>query len=184
MADIVPQVTIESRIHEIRGKKVMLDSDLAVLYEVETGQLKRAIRRNIDRFPEDFMFELTKEEYENLRCQFGTSRWGGLRYLPFAFTEQGVAMLSSVLNSQRAIMINIQIMRAFVRIRNLITENKDLQKIIQHIERRLDVHDRQIQIAFAALKSILQPKPAPQIAPHKHYSPEGERRMGFGKKTK
>jgi hypothetical protein len=86
MADMVPQVTIESRIHEIRGKKVMLDSDLAVLYEVETGQLKKAIRRNTDRFPEDFMFEPTKEEYENLRCQFGISSWGGLRYLPFAFT--------------------------------------------------------------------------------------------------
>lgn len=104
--------------------------------------------------------------------------------LPFAFTEYGVAMLSGVLNSKKAVEINIQIIRAFIRLRNVFSENKDLRKAIEHIERRLDVPDRQIQIAFAALKSILQPKPVPQIAPHKHYSPEGERRMGFGKKTK
>ena len=178
MPDIVPQETIESRIHVLRGKKVMLDRDLAALYEVETKQLKRAVRRNIDRFPEDFMFELNKGELKNLRCQFGTSSWGGERYLPLAFTEQGVAMLSSVLNSKRAIVVNIQIMRAFVRIRNLVTDNSEVRKAIVNIEKRLNIHDRQIQIAFDALKSLLQPKPA---LPHKYYSPEGEKRMGFGK---
>jgi hypothetical protein len=181
MPDIVPQETIEKRIHVLRGKKVMLDRDLSALYEVETKQLKRAVRRNIDRFPEDFMFELTKDELENLRCQFGTSSWGGERYLPLAFTEQGVAMLSSVLNSKRAILVNIQIMRAFVRIRNLVADNSEVRKAIVNIEKRLNIHDRQIQIAFEALKSLFQPKPVPQIAPAKHYSPDEGKKMGFGK---
>lgn len=184
MPDIVPQETIENRIHVLRGKKVMLDRDLSALYDVETKQLKRAVRRNIDRFPEDFMFELSKDEFEILRRQFGTSSWGGERYLPIAFTEQGVAMLSSVLNSKSAIQVNIQIMRAFVRMRNLVAENSELRKAIVNIEKRLDVHDRQIQIAFAALKSLLQPKPAPQIAPVKHYSPDDGKKMGFGKGKK
>jgi hypothetical protein len=179
MKEIIPQVTIESRIHLIRDKKVMLDRDLAELYEVETAQLKRAVRRNIDRFPEDFMFELSKDEYKILRCQFGTLRWGEhAKYLPFAFTEQGVAMLSSVLNSKRAILVNIQIMRAFVKIRNLVSDNSEIRKAIVNIEKRLNVHDRQIQIAFDALKSLFQPSPT---LPHKHYSPDDEKKMGFGK---
>jgi hypothetical protein len=149
------------------------------LYEVETAQLKRAVRRNIDRFPEDFMFELSKDEYKILRCQFGTLRWGEhAKYLPFAFTEQGVAMLSSVLNSKRAILVNIQIMRAFVKIRNLVSDNSEIRKAIVNIEKRLNVHDRQIQIAFDALKSLFQPSPT---LPHKHYSPDDEKKMGFGK---
>ncbi len=151
MADIVAQEVIENKIHVIRGKKVMLDRDLADLYGVQTGQLKRAVRRNKDRFPEDFMFEVSKDEYENLRCQFGISRWGGERYLPFAFTENGVAMLSTVLNSKRAIMVNIQIMRAFVRIRNLIADNTELRKAIEQHEKRLDNVERQIQTGFAAV---------------------------------
>jgi hypothetical protein len=181
MQEIIPQVSIESRIHLIRGKKVMLDSDLSTLYEVETGQLKRAVRRNIDRFPEDFMFELTKDELEILRCQIGISSWGGERYQPFAFTEQGVAMLSSVLNSKRAIQVNIQIMRAFVKIRNLVADNSEVRKAIVNIEKRLNIHDRQIQIAFDALKSLLQPA---SVLPHKHYSPDDEKKMGFGKGMK
>jgi hypothetical protein len=182
MPDIVPQEIIENKIHVIRGKKVMLDRDLSALYEVETAHLKRAVRRNIDRFPEDFMFELSKDEYEILRCQFGTLRWGEhAKYLPFAFTEQGVAMLSSILNSKRAIQVNIQIMRAFVRIRNLVADNSEVRKAIVNIEKRLNIHDRQIQIAFDALKSLLQPMPA---LPHRHYSPEGEKKMGFGKGKK
>lgn len=152
------------------------------------GGRQRAGRRNIDRFPEDFMFELTKEEYENLRCQFGTLRWGAhSKYLPFAFTEQGVAMLSGVLSSQRAVMINIQIMRAFVRMRNLVADNADLRKAIRQIERRLDSHDQQIQVAFAALKSILQPKPAPpapEQMPKKEYTSDDKKKMGFGKEPK
>jgi hypothetical protein len=183
MTHLIPEVTIETRIHEVRGKKVMLDSDLAALYEVETGQLKRAVRRNIDRFPDDFMFNFSKEEYDSLRCQFGTLKRGEhAKYLPYAFSEQGVAMLSSVLNSARAIQVNIQIMRAFTRMRNLVSDNSELRKAIEHIERRLDGHDRQIQIAFAALKNILQPatEPSDQEA-KKLYSPDGKKKMGFGK---
>ena len=115
-----------SRIYYIREQKVMLDRDLAELYGVETKQLKRQVRRNIDRFPEDFMFELNEEEFENLRCQSGTSRWGGDRYLPMAFTEQGVAMLSSVLNSSRAIGVNIQFIRIFTRMREMLFNYKDI----------------------------------------------------------
>ena len=109
MSDLIPIEVITSRIYLIREVKVMLDRDLAELYGVETGHLKRAVRRNIDRFPEDFMFVLSKEEFENLRCQIGTSSWGGIRYSPMAFTEQGVAMLSGVLNSKRAIRVPIVI---------------------------------------------------------------------------
>ncbi|MBN2037645.1 MAG: ORF6N domain-containing protein [Chitinispirillaceae bacterium] len=185
MANSVSQVTIESRIHLIRGKKVMFDRDLAALYEAQVKVLNQAVKRNIGRFPEDFMFQLSKDEAKASRSQFVTLKRGqNIKYLPYAFTEQGVAMLSSVLNSERAILVNIQIIRAFVRMRNLIADNKDLLKMIQHIERRLDVHDQQIQVAFASLKNLLQPKPAPQIEPRKHYSPDGEKKMGFGKTRK
>ena len=121
MPDIVPQETIENRIHVLRGKKVMLDRDLTALYGVTTGNLNKAVKRNIDRFPEDFMFQLSQEEAEALRFQFGSLKRGEhFKYLPYAFTEQGVAMLSGVLNSKRAVLVNIQIMRAFVRMRNLV----------------------------------------------------------------
>jgi hypothetical protein len=177
MKEIIAQVSIESRIHLIRGKKVILDSDLSALYEVETKQLKRAVRRNIERFPEDFMFELTKDELEILRCQIGTSSWGGKRYQPFAFTEHGVAMLSGVLNSDRAVAINIQIMRAFVRIRNLVSDNAELKRAIQTIERRVNDHDKALEIAFNTLKKFIVPK---ELLP-KEYSPEEKKKMGFGK---
>ena len=114
---VLPDEVILSKIYVIRDKKVMLDTDLAELYQVETKQLKRSVKRNLSRFPDDFMFELEKIEFENLRSQIGTSRWGGVRYLPMAFTEQGIAMLSSVLNSDRAILINIHIIRVFTRAR-------------------------------------------------------------------
>lgn len=113
---MIPQEVIMSKIYLIRGMKIMLDKDLAELYGVETKQVKRAVRRNEKRFPQDFMFELSQNELENLRSHFGTSRWGGVRYPPMAFTEQGVAMLSSVLNSERAILVNIQIIRIFTKI--------------------------------------------------------------------
>jgi hypothetical protein len=178
MNEIIPQLSIESRIHFIRDKKVMLDSDLAELYEVSTSQLKRAVRRNIDRFPLDFMFEINREEYEILRCQFGTLKWGEhAKYLPFAFTEQGVAMLSGVLNSSRAVIINIQIMRAFVRIRNLVSDNSELRRAIETIERRVDDHDQALEIAFNTLKKFMVPK---ELLP-KEYSPEEKKKMGFGK---
>ena len=130
MPNIVPVERIEKSIYLIRAQKVMLDRDLAELYEVETAQLKRAVRRNIDRFPKDFMFELTKQELEGWRCQFGTSNSVrmGLRHRPMAFTEQGVAMLSSILRSKRAVQVNIEIMRAFVRLREMLSSHKDLER--------------------------------------------------------
>lgn len=145
----IPQEKIESKILLIRGQKVMLDRDLAQLYGVETSQLKRQTRRNIERFPEDFMFEFTKEELENWRCQFGTSNDKmGLRYVPMVFTEQGVAMLSSVLNSKRAIQVNIQIIRAFTKLREVLATHKDLQ-------RKIEEHDQQIKYIFETLKKLL-----------------------------
>jgi hypothetical protein len=187
MPEIITQIAIESRIYLIRGMKVMLDSDLAELYDVETRILNQSIQRNRIRFPEDFMFKLTADEAELLRSQIVISNKGrgGRRYLPFVFTENGVAMLSSVLNSDRAILVNIQIMRAFTRIRNLVADNADLRKAIQQIERRLNTHDQQIQVAFAALKGLLQPKPpAPEQHPVKEYTPDEKKKMGFGKGIK
>ncbi|MEK7814273.1 MAG: ORF6N domain-containing protein [Candidatus Desantisbacteria bacterium] len=141
---------MEDKILLIRGQKVMLDRDLAELYGVETGQLKRAVKRNIDRFPEDFMFMLTKEELENWRCQFGTSNADkmGLRHMPMAFTEQGVAMLSSVLNSKRAIQVNIQIMRAFTMLRRILASHEELR-------RKIEEHDTQIQAIFEAIRQLM-----------------------------
>ncbi|MBP6074525.1 MAG: ORF6N domain-containing protein [Flavobacterium sp.] len=127
---------INNKIHVIRNQKVMLDFDLAFLYQIETKVLKQAIRRNIDRFPDDFMFELTKEEFDNLRSQFVTSSYGGTRYMPFAFTEQGVAMLSSVLNSKKAIEVNIAIMRTFVVLRNSILSLEEITDRVSEIEQQ------------------------------------------------
>jgi hypothetical protein len=127
---------IEQQIIELRGQKVMLDFHLAELYEIETKVLKQAVKRNIHRFPSDFMFELSKEEFETLRSQFVTSKRGGIRYMPFAFTEQGVAMLSSVLNSEKAIAINIAIMRTFVTLRQFALNYKELSQKITEIEKQ------------------------------------------------
>ena len=122
---------IQDKIYEIRGRRVMLDFDLAEMYQVETGVLKRSVRRNIERFPTDFMFELTSDEFENLRCQFGISSWGGTRYAPFAFTQEGVAMLSGILRSQVAIQVNIAIMRAFVLLRELSSGYAELKRQLE-----------------------------------------------------
>ncbi len=132
---MIPEKTIINKIYIIRGRKVMIDKDLAELYEVETKALKRAVRRNILRFPVDFMFELNDEELLNLRCQFGTSSWGGIRYSPMAFTEQGVAMLSSVLKSDRAIMVNILIIRIFTRIRDLVSAHHEILEKLRNLEK-------------------------------------------------
>jgi hypothetical protein len=185
MPDIVPQEIIENRIFIIRGKKVMIDLDLAALYSVTTKALNQAVKRNMNRFPEDFMFQLDNTEKNQLvtNCDRFT-KLKHTRSCPYAFTENGVAMLSSVLNSETAVMVNIQIMRAFTRLRNLVADNSEVRKAIVNIEKRLNIHDRQIQIAFDALKSLLQPKPVPQIAPAKHYSPEDGKKMGFGKDKK
>ena len=160
MTTHVPMETITSKIYLIRKQKVMLDRDLAELYNVETGQLKRAVRRNIDRFPVDFMFELTKKEDNDLRCQFGTLKRGQhSKYLPMAFTEQGVAMLSSVLNSKRAIQVNIQIMRAFTQLRQMLSTHEDLKKNIEEMEKK---YDQQFQIVFEAIKQLLETESKPR----------------------
>jgi phage regulator Rha-like protein len=152
MNKVIPVGIIENMIYVIRGYKVMLDCDLASLYGVEVKQLKRAVRRNIKRFPDDFMFQLTKEEFTNLRFQFETSRWGGIRYLPFVFTEQGVAMLSSVLNSKRAIQVNIAIMRTFIKLRQMISTHKEMRRKIEEMEAK---YDKQFKVVFTALKELL-----------------------------
>ncbi len=151
----VTETQIVNKIHIIRKEKVMLDQDLAELYDVETKYLKRQVRRNIDRFPEDFMFELTNEEFENLRSQIGTSSWGGTRYAPMAFTEQGVAQLSSVLNSGRAIQVNIQIIRLFTKMRNLLLSHHELFLKIEKMEHLLTNHDHDIAVLFDYLKKLL-----------------------------
>ena len=140
----------------IRGTKVMLDKDLAELYGVLTGNLNRAVKRNIKRFPEDFMFQLTKEEFDNLIFQFGTSSWGGTRKLPYAFTEQGVAMLSGILNSDRAINVNIQIMRIFSKIREALTDNLSIKLDIEEIKKRLANHDKNIELVFSYLDELME----------------------------
>lgn len=147
---------IHRKIYEIRGIKVMLDFDLATMYEVETKYLKRSVRANIQRFPFDFMFELTSEEFSNLRCKFSTSslkKHGGVRYLPYAFTEQGLAMLSSVLNSDKAIEVNIAIMRAFVLIRQYTLSNKDLTDQLKQLETK---YDKQFDDIYEAINYLLK----------------------------
>jgi hypothetical protein len=154
----IPDEIIMQKIYLIRGKNVMLDKDLAELYNVETKQLKRAVRRNIIRFPEDFMFELSQKEFNDLRSQFGTSSWGGTRYPPMAFTEHGVLMLSSVLNSERAIKVNIQVMRIYTKIRQMLLTHKEILNRLDKIEQKLADHDNQILIIFEYLKQLEQTK--------------------------
>ena len=170
MADKLMQ--LQKLIYEIRGLKVMLDSDLAGLYGVETKNLNKAVKRNITRFPDDFMFQLTKAEWENLRFQFGTSslQYGGRRYAPYAFTEQGVSMLSSVINSERAIEVNINIMRAFVQLRHYVLSKSDtneqiaeLRKLlmvyIENTDYKLSKHDKAIEQIIIALNNLIDKPP-------------------------
>jgi len=154
----IPDEIIMQKIYLIRGKNVMLDKDLAELYNVETKQLKRAVRRNIIRFPEDFMFELNQKEFNDLRSQIGTSSWGGTRYVPMGFTEHGVLMLSSVLNSERAIKVNIQIMRIYTKIRHIFQTNREILQRLDKIEHKLAEHDNQILVIFEYLKQLEQVK--------------------------
>ena len=153
---MIPVERIHKSILLIRGHKVILDSDLADLYGVETKTLNRAVTRNIDRFPEDFMFKLDADEFENLRFHFGTSSWGGRRYPPRAFTEQGIAMLSSVLRSKRAIEVNIAIMRTFVRLREILAGNAALRQKIEEMERR---YDEQFNLIFNILSEMVTSTP-------------------------
>jgi len=160
---LLPVEIIQSKIYLIRSQKVMLDRDLSELYGVSTRRLKEQVRRNLKRFPEDFMFELTWEEAESLRSQIATLKRGEhIKYLPYAFTEQGVAMLSSVLNSDRAIEINIQIMRVFTKLRELMSAHKDLARKIEDLERKFQEkfqdHDKKIILVFNAIKELLADK--------------------------
>jgi hypothetical protein len=159
---IIPFERIAAAIHVIRGQKVMLDRDLAKLYAVPTKALKQAVRRNADRFPEDFMFVLTQGEMDVLRSQIVTSKTetrGGTQYPPMAFTEQGVAMLSSVLNSQRAIEVNIAIMRAFVRLREFLASQAKLGKKLAEIESRIGEHHESIHVLFEAIQQLTSERP-------------------------
>jgi hypothetical protein len=160
---IIPDEIIMNQIYYMRGHKVMLDADLAELYEVENKQLKRQVRRNAERFPDDFMFELTIDEYNSLRSQIGTLKRGEhAKYLPMAFTEQGVSMLSSVLNSSRAIKVNIQIIRIFTRIRQMFIDNTELRLEIEKIKGKLDNQDKNMEIVFRYLDELLEKKHEPK----------------------
>lgn len=157
-----PDALVADKIMLIRGHKVMMDQDLAELYGVETKQLKRTVRRNPSRFPADFMVELTTGEFENLRCQNGTSSWGGGRYRPMAFTEQGVAMLSSVLNSRRAIAVNIQIIRVFTRLRQGLVTQKDILLKLKEMEKTLARYGQDFNIVFTYSNELVH-RPVPPL---------------------
>ncbi len=167
MEQVIPIERIEKRIFLIRAQKVMLDSDLAELYEVPTKVLVQSVKRNLVRFPTDFMFQLDYQEFNNLRSQFVTSKvgHGGRRYTPFAFTEYGVAMLSSVLNSERAILVNIEIMRTFGRLRHILSTHKDLARKLEDLEKK---YDHQFKVVFDAIRQLMAPPPLPP-----------KRRIGF-----
>lgn len=158
----------------IRSQKVMLDADLATLYNVETKVLVQAVKRTIDRFPEDFMFQLTQQEFDDLRSQIVTASWGGRRYPPYAFTEQGIAMLSSVLRSKRAIHVNVEIMRAFVRLRRMLASHEDLARKLSDLEKNLEKkYDTQFKVVFDAIRGLMT---APE--------PKEKRPMGFAPSRK
>lgn len=164
---------VVNKIYLIRSMKVMLDYDLAELYQVETKQLKRQVRRNIERFPSDFMFELTHEEYNSLRSQFGTlNRGAHSKYLPMVFTEQGISMLSSVVNSSAAIKVNIQIMRIFIRVRQMITDNAELRLEIEKIKSKLDNQDKNMEIVFRYLDELTEKQSKVQERTRIGYKPD------------
>jgi hypothetical protein len=157
---IISEKEIESKIYLIRGQKVMLDSDLAELYEVETRVLNQAVNRNLDRFPLDFMFQINQKDWDNLISQIVISSWGGRRKLPYVFTEHGVLMLSSVLNSKRAILVNIQIMRIYIRLREMLITNKEILLKIELLEKNTTKHGGEIKLIFKYLKQLIdQPVP-------------------------
>jgi hypothetical protein len=162
MQIIIHQTEIEQKIFLIRSQRVMLSMQLADLYGVATKVLMQAVKRNLDRFPSDFMFKLTSEELRTLRSQIVTSKRGGIRYLPYAFTEQGVAMLSSVLKSKRAIQVNITIMRAFVKLRQILSTHKELSHKLEQLERKTEKHDSEIQAIFEAIRQLMAPPEKPK----------------------
>ncbi len=152
----IPLQSLEKAIYLLRGERVMLGHDLAALYGVDTGALNRGVKRHVRRFPSDFMFQLTAKEADDLRCQIGISSWGGRRYRPYAFTEQGVAMLSGVLNSERAIHVKLEIMRVFARLRRFARVNAELAKKLDALERK---YDAQFKVVFDAIRELMAPKP-------------------------
>jgi hypothetical protein len=168
MVNVIPLERIDRSILLIRGHKVMLSIELANLYQVEPRALIQAIKRNLNRFPDDFMFQLSPEEWENLKSQFVISSWGGVRIPPYAFTEQGVAMLSSVLNSDRAVQVNIEIMRAFVRLRQMLSSNADLARKLELLEKK---YDAQFKVVFDAIRQLMSPpvRPKREIGFHVKY---------------
>lgn len=155
---ILSEETIADKIYFIRNQKVMIDRDLATLYGIENRRLNEQVKRNLSRFPEDFMFQLSKLEFENLKSQFATSSWGGTRKLPYAFTEHGVLMLSSVLNSDKAIQTNIQIMRIFTKVRQMLLDTTDLKIDILQIQKKLENHDKNIELVFSYLDELTEKK--------------------------
>ncbi|MBL7909589.1 MAG: ORF6N domain-containing protein [Bacteroidia bacterium] len=158
----VPDEIVMNKIYFIRGQKVMLDRDLAELYGVTTGNLNKSVSRNIKRFPNDFMFQLSNEEFKNLIFQIGTSSWGGTRKAPLVFTEQGVAMLSGILNSDRAISVNIQITRIFTKIRQALMDNTELRLAIEEIKRKTENNTKNIEVVFKYLDELLEKKNLPK----------------------
>jgi len=170
----IPVQHIEQKIHLIRGIKIMLDSDLAELFGVETRVLTQAMKRNIDRFPEDFMFQLTTKEWDVLRSQIETSKkgHGGRRYPPYAFTEHGATMLASVLKSKRAVEVSILVVRAFMRLREILTTHKEITRKLTELERKLTGHDRDIKMIFDAINQLMKPLPS------------NKRKIGFERKDK
>ncbi len=172
---LVPSESIEKRIFLLRGQKVLLSIHLAELYQVEPRMLIQAVKRNIERFPKDFMFQLTKEEFNNLKSQILISSWGGLRRAaPYAFTEQGVAMLSSILNSSRAIQVNIEIMRAFVRLRQMLASNANLERRLNELEKK---YDAQFRVVFDAIRQLMA---APEKPSKKIGFQLREKRVSYG----
>ena len=172
--EIIPAEQIALRIRHFRGEKVLLDSDLATLYGVSTGNLNKAVKRNVDRFPSDFMFQLKPEELASLKFQFGISSWGGRRRSrPYVFTEQGIAMLSSVLNSERAVKVNIAIMRAFVKLRQMLDTNRELAQKFSELDRRVGKHDEEIVEILEAIRQLMAPpeKPPREIGFHVREKP-------------
>ena len=153
---VLPETLVTSKIYVVRNKKIILDRDLAELYEVETRVLNQAVTRNMERFPEEFMFQLSPEEFEILMSQTVTSSWGGTRKMPFAFTEYGVAMLSSVLRSKRAIQVNIQIMQIFSKIREMLMDSLSMKLDIEEIKRRLDNQDQNLKLVFSYLDELIE----------------------------
>lgn len=158
MKELIPVEHIENKILLIRGHKVMLAHDLAKLYGVVTKRLLEQARRNAKRFPEDFMFQLTRQELTNLRSQFATSRWGGARYLPYAFTEHGALMAANVLNSQKAVEVSVQVTRAFVKLREMAVSHKELSRKLTDLEAK---YDKQFDVVFKAIRQLMAPPPVP-----------------------